>query len=135
MNISEIARKMTISIIIIGLVSILASIIYYRSLDFLPFLLGVLIGSTTSILKVYLLKRAVDKALTMEEGKGKNYIALQHILRLGLSAVALLIGALFTNISIWGVVVGILAFQASTYIANFTNKNKNNIKKQEETNS
>ena len=92
-------------------------------------------GSTTSILKVYLLKRAVDKALTMEEGKGKNYIALQHILRLGLSAVALLIGALFTNISIWGVVVGILAFQASTYIANFTNKNKNNIKKQEETNS
>lgn len=129
MNISEISRRMTLSIIIIGLVSILASIIYYRSLEFLPFLLGVVAGAIISIVKIFLLKRAVEKVTTMEKGKAGTYISVQHMLRLLLSGAVLFLGALVPQISLWGVIVGILAYQLSLYIINIGS----NIKSKEKT--
>lgn len=124
MNVSDISKKMISLIIIIGLLSIFASVIYYRSLDFLPFLLGVVLGSLVSITKVYLLRRAVDKTMTMDKAKAGNYVSLQHLLRLLLSGAALLLAALVPQINLWGTIIGILAFQLSLYVTNLTGKTK-----------
>lgn len=122
MKLSYLARKMIFTILIIALICILASIVYYRSLDFLPFLFGVLIGSAVSIAKVFLLDRAVDKALSMEKNRARAYVSVQNILRLILSIAALLLGAFIPQISLWGVVAGILAFQLAAYSVKFTLK-------------
>jgi predicted PurR-regulated permease PerM len=122
MKLSEIAKKMVYAILVISLVCIIASIIYYRSLGFLPFLFGVLLGSVCSILKVFLLDRTVDKALAMDRNEAKNYTSLHHLLRLLISAVVLIIGVLVPQISLWGVVAGIFAFQLAAYSVRFTTK-------------
>ncbi len=122
MKLSDLAKKMIISISIIALICILGSVIYYHSLDFLPFMYGVFLGSFVSIIKVFLLEHAVDKAVTMEQKRAGNYVGIQHMLRLLLSGIVLVLGALVPQISLWGVAAGILAFQLATYSLKFTLK-------------
>ena len=109
MRLSALAKKLIMTILIIAVASILGSVIYYRSLAFLPFLFGVLLGSAVSIAKVLLLERAVDKALTLGAKQAGNYIGFQHLLRLLLSGVVLVLGALAPQISC-GCGHGIFAF-------------------------
>lgn len=123
MKLSDLAKGMIFTILIIALVCILVSIIYYRSLDFLPFMLGVFLGTALSILKVLLLERAVDNTLKMKQNQARNYASIQHILRLFLTGVVLFLGAIVPQISLWGVVAGVFAFQISAYNIKFT-KNK-----------
>lgn len=125
MKLSELAKKMILSILVISSICIIASAIYYRSLDFLPFVIGVFLGSAVSIAKVFLLERAVNNALKMEQKRAGNYVSLQHILRLLLSGAALLLGAIVPQISLWGVAAGVLAFQLSIYNIKFMSKNSN----------
>jgi len=122
MKLSYLAKRMIFTILIIALVCILGSAIYYRSLDFIPFLLGVILGSVVSIAKVFLLERAVDKALSMEQKRAGNYVSIQHLLRLMLSGVVLFLGAIVPQISLWGVAAGIFAFQLAVYNVKFTSK-------------
>lgn len=122
MKLSGLAKSMIFTILAIAFVCILGSAIYYRSLDFLPFMFGVFLGSAVSIFKVFLLERAVDTALTMEQKRAGNYVNFQHILRLLISGVALFLGAVAPQISLWGVAAGILAFQLAIYNVKFTSK-------------
>lgn len=115
MKLTNIAKRMIMTILIIALIGIGVSILYYRSLEFLPFLWGVILGSAASIVKVFLLERAVNQALSMEKKRAGNYVGLQHILRLALSGAVLVIGALVPQINLWGVVVGIIAYQLAIY--------------------
>lgn len=115
MNISDIAKRMIKNILIIGLVFIVGSIVFHRYLEFIPFLLGIILGLLASIAKVFMLDRAVDKAIKMEKNQAAKYITLQNILRLFVSGLALIIGALVARINLWGVVVGVLALSFATY--------------------
>ncbi|BAM47816.1 ATP synthase subunit I [Amphibacillus xylanus] len=123
MKLSSLAKKMIITIIIISIISTLGSVIYHRSLDFLPFLFGAALGSAVSIAKVFLLESAVNKALKMEKKTAGNYVTIQHVLRLLLSGVVLFLGAVVPQISLWGVAVGIISFQIAVYTIRSTTKN------------
>ncbi|NLK35677.1 MAG: hypothetical protein GX301_09615 [Gracilibacteraceae bacterium] len=122
MRLSDLAKRMILTILSIALICILGSVIYYRSLAFLPFMFGVLIGSALSIAKVFLVERTVDKVLAMEKKVAGNYVSIQHIMRLLLSGVVLFLGATVPQISLWGVVAGILAFQLAVFNVRFTSK-------------
>lgn len=115
MKVSYLAKRMTYTILLITFISVVVSVIFYRSWDFLPFMIGAILGAAVSIFKVFLLERAVDNALSMEKKRAGTYVSLQHLLRLGLSGGALLLGALVPQISLWGVAAGILAFQLAVY--------------------
>lgn len=122
MKLSDIAKRMVKVVIVIALLCVIASIIYHRSLEFLPFLFGIILGSAVSIVKISLIDRTVDKALDMEKNKSSKYLALQNTLRLLLSGVVLVIGAIVPQVSIWGVAAGIFAFPLATYTENFRTK-------------
>lgn len=117
MKISDLAKRVIIAVLIMALIAVVISVIYYRSLAFLPFLYGVLLGTAASVLRILLLERAIEKALTMDKKKVGTYISLQHLLRLGIAAAALVIGALVPWINLWGAVTGVLIYQAALYIA------------------
>ena len=110
------------TICILMLVFIAASAIYYRSWDCLSFIYGALLGSGVSIYKVIILEKTVDKALGMEEKSAGNYVRLQHLLRLFISAVVLVLAAIVPWISLWGAAAGIFSFQISLYFINFSVK-------------
>jgi|LSQX01.3.fsa_nt_gb hypothetical protein len=122
MKLLDLAKRMVLTILAIALICILASAAYYRSLDFLPFALGVLVGSAVSIAKVFLLQHGVDKALSMDQKRAVSYLGLNHILRLLVSGVALFLGAVVPQLSLWGVATGILAFQVATFNIKFAAK-------------
>lgn len=123
MKISDLAKRMITGILIISLIFIIGSIIYYRSLGFLPFLLGIILGSAASVIKIFLLERAIDMALSMKKEQASKYVVFQHILRLLLTGLVLFLGAVVPGISLWGVVTGILSFQLSVYSVKFKSKN------------
>ena len=122
MRLSDLAKRMVFTVLPIALICVLVSAIYYRSLKFLPFALGVLIGSAVSIAKVFLLERGIDKALTMDQKRAVSYLGLNHISRLLVTGAALFLGAVVPQISMWGVAAGVLAFQAATFNIKFTLK-------------
>lgn len=122
MKLSNLARRMILTILIIVSVCMLGSVIYYRSLDCLPFLLGGLLGTAVSIAKVFILERAVDKALAMEQKQAGIFVLVHHILRLVLTGGVLLLGALVPWLSLWGVAAGVLSFHGAVYSVKFTSK-------------
>ena len=122
MRLSNMARKLIIWVGVIVLVCVLVSVIYYRSWDFLPFLYGALLGTVASVLRILLLDRAVNRALTMKKQKAGGYIGLQNLLRLAIAGVALVIGAIWEPLNLWGVVAGILAMQLSIYLLKYSHK-------------
>lgn len=117
---SQMAKKMMNGILLLTLLSLVIAVLVYRSLAVLPFVYGLLMAVAVSLVKVLLLERAVNRALTMEKNKAGLYVSVQHLLRLALSAVPLLIAALVPAINLWGAVVGIFTYQLSLYILKFT---------------
>jgi multisubunit Na+/H+ antiporter MnhE subunit len=113
---NNLAKKMILTICALSLIFVVISAVYYRSISCLPFIFGVLIGTIVSVIKVMLLSKTVDKALSMEEKAASRYVNQQHFLRLLLTAAALLLGALVSVINLWGVVAGVFAFQISVYV-------------------
>ncbi|QIK51380.1 hypothetical protein G7058_04485 [Jeotgalibaca porci] len=116
MKVSPLAKRMIITIVGIAALFVVASFIYYRSLAFLPFLLGTLLGTGVSIWKVFVLERAVDRALGMDKKKAGNYVSLQQLFRLFVTGVVLFTGAVVPQVSLWGVAAGIIAFQLALYL-------------------
>lgn len=116
MKVSPLAKRMIITIVGISALFVVASFIYYRSLAFLPFLLGALLGTSVSIWKVFVLERAVDRALGMDKKKAGNYVSLQQLFRLFVTGVVLFTGAVVPQVSLWGVAAGIIAFQLALYL-------------------
>lgn len=116
MKVSPLAKRMIITIVGIAALFVVASFVYYRSLAFLPFLLGTLLGTGVSIWKVFVLERAVDRALGMDKKKAGNYVSLQQLFRLFVTGVVLFTGAVVPQVSLWGVAAGIMAFQLALYL-------------------
>ena len=120
MKLKAIAKKMIIAIVLITFICVLIAFIYYRSLDFLPFLFGALLGAAVSITKVFLLENAVNQALLPGRTNAGLYIVFQNLIRFALTGLALLAGALIPQLSLWGAVAGIFSYQLAVYIARFT---------------
>lgn len=122
MKLSNLAKKMIFRIVAIAVAFILLSVIYHRSLAFVPFLYGALLGTAISISKVFLLERAVNHALEMGQERAGSYVNLQHVLRLLLTGVVLFLGAIVPQISLWGVAAGIISFQLAVYGLRFSER-------------
>jgi len=118
MKINDIAKKMIFVLCVLLLIVIAASVVYYRSFEFFPFALGASLVVALNIIKVIMLDRAVDKALTMTEGKdASNYIRLQYFLRFILTGAVLVFAAVSPDdyVSLWGAVAGIFTMPIAAY--------------------
>lgn len=123
MKLSNIAKKTIVTILIMMLILIAGGVLFYRSLSSLPFIFGVILGSTASIIKVVMLEVAVDKALTMDDTKAAgNFLQFQHLLRLLLTGVVLMLSVFVPYISLWGATASILTFQLSLFFLKLSTK-------------
>lgn len=123
MKLSSIAKKTIITILIMMLILMAGGVLFYRSLSSLPFIFGVILGSIASILKVVMLEVAVDKALAMDDTKAAgNFLQFQHLLRLLLTGVVLMLAVFVPFISLWGATASILTFQLSLFFLKLSTK-------------
>jgi hypothetical protein len=122
MKISDVAKRVILTIGILAAVLVAASVGYYRSSACLPFVFGVLLGAGVGIAKVFMLERTIDRVLEMDKKAAENYAHLHHMLRLLLSGGALVLAALVPGISLWGAAAGIMTYQIGVYMMKFTKK-------------
>jgi hypothetical protein len=89
---SNIAKKMVVSFIVVLMVAVVVYGIFavIFSFDIVPFVIGAVVGTGINIFNIWLLDRAVDK---VADGNidNKGYIQLQYLLRLVLTAAALML--------------------------------------------
>ncbi len=83
---------------------------------------GLLIGTAVSALKVFMLKRTLDKAVDMSPEDAKNYTRSRYTLRFVLSVVVVAVVFKVGCGNVFGVVIGLLLVQPAVYIVNFLNK-------------
>ena len=117
MRLSDIAKRMMRVIGVLLLLLVAASAVYYRSLDFLPFALGALLGVALNVAKILLLDRSVSRITHMEKEGAGNYIRFQHFFRFLLTGLVLLLAALVPFINIWGAAAGIFTLQIAVFFA------------------
>jgi len=116
MKLNDIAKKMIFVLCILLAVITVGSAIYYRSLAFLPFATGALLVVALNIVKIVMLDHAVDKALTMTEGKSAgNYMRVQYFLRFILTGAVLVFAATSPYINLWGAVAGVFTMPVAAY--------------------
>ena len=123
MKISRLTKRIIFFIGIAALAFIIAGCIYYRSLQALPFALGVILTSSLNVLKIIMLERTANKVVNMQDPDyGKNFVRFQYLLRYFLTGIVLLaVGLLhyYTTapfISIWGAVAGIFTMQIAVIV-------------------
>jgi len=117
MKLSAIAERMILVVCVSLLVLIAASLAYFRSLEFLPFSLGALLGAATNVSKIIMLERAVDKAVGMETKRAENYLRIQYLLRYVITGVVLAASILVPFLNIWGAALGILTMPVAALFA------------------
>jgi hypothetical protein len=117
MKLSDAAKKMIVVIGIASLVIIAGGAMYHRSPAVLPFALGVLITAGLNVLKLVMLERAVEHAVSNDDEKaGGAYIRVQYLLRFTLTAAVLVVAALTDFISLWGAAAGLFTLQIAVIV-------------------
>jgi hypothetical protein len=127
METPEAAKKMNLVIIISCVVLCLAAVVYYRSAEALPFVFGVIAASALNVVKIWMLARAVKKAVGMDENKIRIYMQIQMLIRYLLTAALLAAAVLVPFISLYGAAAGVLTMQAAAFAARKANIKANDM--------
>ena len=113
MKLSDQARRMIRVILSVNVAAAAVSLIHFRSKEAIPFILGLLVGGGTSLLRVLLLERVVNKVISGD--KPGSSVQVSHLGRLLIAFAALLVGAMVEGIHLFGVIVGVFSYQLATY--------------------
>lgn len=124
MKLSLQAKRMLQVIAIMNLIAAAALSLYYRSGEVVPHLLGLLLGGLSSAARVIILEKTVNRIVDKKVGGG--LAQLSYLLRFALALLPLLIGAMVEQISLPGVIIGVLSYQLGTYSLGSTLSDKQN---------
>ena len=112
------AKKMILVIIITSIVMIIGGGAFLRWPYGLEFALGVVLACGLNIVKVLLLKHAVDRASAMESGVS-GYTGLMYMLRFTLTGLVLVATHFIPFIELLGAALGLLAMPIASYALKF----------------
>jgi len=128
MNISGITIGMIKGTIVISAVGIAVGVFFVPHVLF--YVIGVVLGAAVSVLKIVLLERSINKALSVEDKThASNIVRIGYMPRYILTASAMLGSWFLMGLSGFiGFFVGTLAMSFSAYIAKFFFKDKDENK-------
>ena len=113
-------------IMIAAAVMIGAAAIYFRSIQAVPFAVGVLLTSFMNIAKLIMLEKSMAETIPMEQNDIKIYIYGQHALRVVMLVAVFGIAAFAPDeiVSIWGAVFGFFTLKIASYSVMFYDPEK-----------
>ncbi len=82
----------------------------------LPWTLGIALGLIIAILKLKLMEKALNVAVTLPEGKAKAYTQRQYMLRYLVTGLVLFVAAIMPHIHLVGVFMGLLSMKIGAYV-------------------
>ncbi|MDL2248246.1 ATP synthase subunit I [Tyzzerella sp. OttesenSCG-928-J15] len=127
-NLSPTAKEMIKTIAIACVAEIVIGLVLLFALDksnyALGHILGILLGSLASAVKIIHLERSIDKSLDKGEKKlASNYYKMQYFVRTFFTLIVFAIGAVFhPRINIISVVIGVFNMNISAYAYKFIHK-------------
>lgn len=104
---------------IISLSLIIFGVGCFFAKDVKTYFLGLFLGTLFSILKIILLEKTLEKSINMNPEKAVNYTRLHYSLRYLLTGAVLIIAAKNPNLSLIGVILGILILRPALFIISF----------------
>lgn len=128
---SETCKRIVLSNIAVSLVLFgvgMFVIIFYESffqIKLSNFILGMVFGTAFSVLKIMLLERTVNKAVDLPKENAVNYTRMHYTLRYFLTGAVVVVAALSPWISLFGVVLAMVALRPAVYIASWLEKKHN----------
>ena len=117
---SDTLKKLMLVIFVLGIVALAVGRIITKNK--VSWGLGVSIGTLLSLIKVFMLEMALNKAVDMEKSAAENYVRASYTSRLILSVVIVAVCAVTKLISVPGVILGLLLVQPSAYITGIISK-------------
>lgn len=130
-------RALQISVIkytyfIVGLASV--ALLIGIKLAAIPYILGLVLGSTISVLTFMLLANTLVKASFMSPGRAQIYMGVNYFLRFAIIAIVLYISTQMPYLNVFATVIGIFMVKGILYFIQLSDKRqlKQNFKRKEE---
>lgn len=82
----------------------------------MPMFVGIIFGSVIAILNFRLLALTLEKAVTLPPGKAQAYTGIRYMVRLAITAVALIVSVKNSNLHIVGTAIGLVSTQVVIFI-------------------
>jgi hypothetical protein len=133
----EEVRALQISVIkYTGFIVALASVALVIGLQLMaiPYILGLILGSTISVLTFMLLANTLVKASFMSAGRAQIYMGVNYFLRFAIIAIVLYISTQMPYLNVFATVIGIFMVKGILYFIQLGDKRqlKQNFKRKEE---
>jgi len=121
-SVKELSRKIIITIVALSFLVALGCVLFFRNMDAIPYVVGVIAATLLNIAKFYWLRASAIKASEMDTASRAGFsYQVHYFLRLVLTGGVLLIAALLPDniINLLGVALGILVFPIAMRITRF----------------
>ena len=115
-------KKLSTVIAVLGLIALVVGLFFASNKIY--WIVGIVLGTIASLIKVYMLERTLDKAVDMDPKNANNYTRANYTMRLVVSVVIVVLACLVEQINVVGVLIGLLLVQPAASITNFITANK-----------
>lgn len=82
----------------------------------IPMIIGIIFGSVIAILNFRLLALTLEKAVNLPPGKAQAYTGVRYMIRLAITAAALIVSIKNPNLHIIGTAIGLISTQVVIFI-------------------
>ena len=82
----------------------------------MPMLIGIIFGSVIAILNFRLLASSLEKAVDLPPGKAQAYTGVRYMIRLTITAAALIVSIKNPNLHIIGTAIGLISTQVVIFV-------------------
>ena len=119
---SDTCKKLSTVIAVLGLIALVVGLFFAGNKIY--WIVGIILGTVASLVKVYMLERTLDKAVDMDSKNANNYTRANYTMRLVVSVVIVVLACLVEQINVVEVLIGLFLVKPAAYITNFITANK-----------
>lgn len=116
-KVSKEVKAITVGVPIFDVVAIVILLIISK-FSF-PMLIGIIFGSVIAVLNFRLLALALEKAVDLPPGKAQAYTGIRYMVRLTITAAALIVSVRNPHLHIIGTAIGLISTQVVIFIKTF----------------
>lgn len=113
-KVSKEVRAVTLGVPIFDIAAVI--VLMLISKFSMPMLVGIIFGSVIAVLNFRLLALTLEKAVNLPPGKAQAYTGVRYMIRLTITAAALIVSVKNPNLHIIGTAIGLISTQVVIFI-------------------
>ena len=113
-KVSKEVKAVTLGVPIFDIVAVI--VLMLISKFSMPMLVGIIFGSIIAVLNFRLLALTLEKAVNLPPGKAQAYTGVRYMIRLTITAAALIVSVKNPNLHIIGTAIGLISTQVVIFV-------------------